>query len=479
MKKVCLKLIDTREGVFIFAFILMALYLFPQKDLIARSGDAVETWKVVTTFLNSNPEHSYVMYKGFLSIIPNVVLYQLALFWGVDQFFFVKMFNCISFAYISTIGLPYFFSYVFNKKIENYKIYILTIILYLEMGVNFSFISVDASSIVVMLLTVNSVIRIMTCEKKLPSIYYLYMGIIFSMCTLFSGQYLPTVVCTLLFIVFAKVIPIFRKKQVNIKLISIIVFFVVGFSIVNSANNYFVKTRVQPVRDAGQWLPTGGQWLQFALTNNMLMSKYSDVTIPDNRGKAILIKENRDIESIEKGGGSYNYKDYTKLVLKYPVEFLTRWLNRLFLGVSVDNNETNYFYLLGSYTLLFLSLLTFKKNCKWIKDVFDSRTFLILALILPSLVPCLMHVEMRYFMSIQILIAGIALLSDTLWNSLLNFKEFIKQVTIDRKNTDSSTSIQINYTFVSYLIFITLCFLLFATQYELLGPTNANILFKF
>src|SRR6185369_929415 len=101
------------------------------------------------------------------------------------------------------------------------------------------------------------------------------------------------------------------------------------------------------------------------------------------------------------------------LVLKYPIDFMLRWLNRLFLGISVDNNELNFVYLFVSYTLLYLSFLTVRNKCKTLKEILDSRIFLILALILPSLIPCLIHVEMRYFMSIQILIAGTALLSDT------------------------------------------------------------------
>lgn len=477
VKEKFFKLLNTRWVIFIFAFILMAIYLFLQKDLISTSGDAQETWKVVTTFLSSNPQNSYVMYKGFLAIIPNVVFYQLALFFNTNQFFFVIIFNCISFAYISTIGLPYFFAYIFKKEIENYKIYLLTIILYLGIRVNFSFISVDGPSIVVMLLMVNSVIRIIKREKNISLIYYIYTGIIFSMCTLYSGQYFPAVVFSLLFIICEKVIPILKNKKVNIKLISIACCFVIGFSSIICANNYFVNTRVQPVRDRGEWLPTGGQWLQSALTFNMTFSKYTAVTIPDNRGTAILLKENKDLQSIKAGAFSYGPVEYIKLVLKYPIDFLIRWLDRLFLGISIDNNETNFLYLLVSYSLLFLSLLTLKKSCKWLKDLFQSRTFLILALIFPSLVPCTMHVEMRYFISIQILIAGTALFSDTLWTALFNFKNFIKQI-INNKNRGSKTPIQINYTFVSYSIFITLCFLLFATHYELLGPTSAHILFK-
>lgn len=465
-----------RFGLFVFAFIIMAINLFPRKDIFGYSGDAVETWKVVTTFFNSKPYISYVMYKGVMAFLPNLVFYHMSLFFKLDQFFFVKLFNCAGFAYITTVGLPYFFSYILKEKIENYKIFIMTVILYFGIGVNFSFISVDFPSILVMMLVVNSVIRIKLREKKLPLIYYLYMGAVFSVCFLYSGQYIPVVICALLFIFFDIFIPMLKKKEIRLRVLAVLACFAVGFSIVKASDNYFIKTRVDPPRAAGAWIPTGSVWLHYAMTNGMLYSKYP-LTIPDNRGNAILIKEKAPIEQIKQGGGSFTLQHYAKLVLKYPVDFTIRWLERLFLGISVDNDKSSVIFLLASYTLLFLSLLTLKRRCLTLRSVFNSRAFLILAFILPSLVPCLMHVEMRYFMSIQILIAGAALLSDTLWKELWGFGQFAKRLTVQRESNGSVLGdIKINYAFVNCIVFVTLCFMVFASQYELLGP-GIGILF--
>ncbi|KTE93853.1 hypothetical protein AT727_02540 [Desulfitobacterium hafniense] len=479
IKTKILGLLDRKISLFTFAFILMAIYLFPHKDLISASQDAVETWQVVKTFLDPDPYHSYIMYKGFLAIIPNLIFYQLSVLLHFDQFFFLKLFNSFGFAYMVTVGIPYFFSFLFEKKLENYKIYILTIILFFGIRENFSFLSIDVSSIIVLLLTVNSVIRINNAKSRLPMIYYLYTGIIFAMCLSFSGQYLPGAVFAMLFLLFSKLIPIVKKKQIHFRFIIIVLCFTLGFSVINITNSYFVETRVQPVRDAGEWLPTGEEWLKFALTNNMLMSKHNPY-IPDNRGEAILILEGADIHSIELGGGSYGFKEYVKLVFSYPLDFIVRWLNRLFLGISIDNvglknSEPHISYLFVSYSLLFLSLLTMIKHCDRVKRFLDIRTFLVFALIIPSLVPCTMHVEMRYFMSIQILIAGTALLSDTLWKPV---KDLIKSAKKMKTNTRFQIGeIKISNVFMSYIIFMTLCILLIATQYELMGP-DLPILFS-
>ena len=251
IKNNIIRLLDNKISLFVFAFLLMASYLFPAKDLITGSMDASETWKVVTTFFSHDPYSSYVMYKGFLAFIPNIALYELAIFFDVDLFFFVKIFNCISFAYITTIGIPYFFAYIFGNKIKYYKIYILTLILYFGIRPNFSFISVDFPSIVLMMLTMNSAIKIKISEKKLPIFYYIYAGIIFSMGLLLSGQYIPAVIFTLAFLFFSEVIPVIRQKKINFRSFVILACFILGFFVINVSNNYFIETRVQPVREAG------------------------------------------------------------------------------------------------------------------------------------------------------------------------------------------------------------------------------------
>lgn len=471
-----IKILDMKSIMFIFAFCLMAIYLFPAKDMVAGSSDALETWEVVRTFFDTNPHSSYVMYKGFLAIIPNLIFFELSRFFNLDQFFFLKLFNSIGFAYITAIGVPYFFSYLFDKKIEGYKIYVLSIIVFFAIRKNFTFISVDVPSVMVLLLTLNSAIRIKISQKKLPLIYYIYTGIITSMCALFSGQFLPAVICVILYIISTRFITLIRQKEMWVRFIAVLVCFAVGFSSVNYTNNYFIEKRVEPAREAGEWLPTGGDWLKYRLFGHgLITSKYGgSANIPDIRGKAILLRENVDISSIEKGGTVLNLKEYSRIVLKYPLDFLIRWLNKLFLGISVDDNRVSSTYLFFSYTLLFLSLYTLRNKCRMLKDLFNPKIFLILALITPSLVPSLLHVEIRYYMSIQILIAGTALLSNTFWRPFFELKELVlsKQgISLLFNET------RINYSFIAYIIFISLCFMLFASLYELAGPTS-DILFR-
>lgn len=461
----------------IFTFLLIGIKIFPLKNILGGSGDAVETWKVVVSFLSQNPYHSYVMYKGVLSIIPNVIFYQLALFFKIDQFFFVKLFYSICFTYISVIGLPFFFSFIFNKKIETFKIYILVIILFLGIGRYFTFINTDILSLTTLILLINCSIKIVA-RKKISLLYYFYAGIIFSACSTISGQYLPAIFLYVCF-VFFKIFIFLKNKKIKLRHILIVISFSVGFFTIKYTNDYFNKTRVEPIRNNSEWLPTGNEWFKWGITYKMLTSKYgSNLTIPDNRGTSILIKEKADLEKIKGGSIVYGYNGYIKLIAKYPLDFLMLWTKRLFLGISVDNNNVSFIYLFTSYTLTFISLLTVKNHCKKIKNIFlNQKTLLLLSFIVSSLVPCLWWTEMRYFISIQVLIISTAILSDTLWKILYKLIYSIKQLIVYKKHF-LIKEIKINYTLISYFIFIILCFMLFATIYESLGP-NINILFNF
>jgi len=477
MKKKLIKIISSKKVIFFFAFLLMMIYLLPLKDLIGGSGDASETWKVTKTFFDHNPESSYVMYKGFFTFFPTIISYQLSLLLHLNEYLILKIYNGLSFAYITSIGLPFLFSYVFNKKIEVFKIYTLVVILFCALHLHFSFISVDFASLMVLILAINSFIKISQAKKPIPILFYLYSGLMFALCLQFSGQYLPAAFSIFLFLLISKIIPYIKKNNIQKKVIPIILCFLVGFFIIGIANTAFVKERVQPVRDAGGWLPTGGQWFQAALSGRMLMSKYPTM-IPDNRGHAILLEANADIDGISKGG-SLTYKEYAKLIIKHPVDFVNRWLNRLFLGISVDNDKTSFIYLLFLYSLLFLSLLTLKKNITKVKNLFNRKTLIILAFVTASLVPCLYCVEMRYFMAIQSLIACTAIFSDTFWDGAKEFKMYLKNLFSNKKQIlKKITNTNINYNIIVYIIFIALCFMLFSTQYELLGTRN-EILYRF
>ena len=124
-KKNLKMIFSNRIFIFIFAFTIMFLLLLGYKDLYGGSGDANQTWNVVTTFFKKHRTYSYVMYKGIYAFIPGVISYNLGVFFNINQFLFLKIINSLGFAYISTVGIPNLVKKLLNKKeIEIYKYYL-------------------------------------------------------------------------------------------------------------------------------------------------------------------------------------------------------------------------------------------------------------------------------------------------------------------------------------------------------------------
>ncbi|MEI8216420.1 MAG: hypothetical protein WCF96_04920 [Eubacteriales bacterium] len=459
---------------FIFAFAIMFIFLYAQNSLISGSGDAIETWKVAKTFFSINPENSYVMYKGLWAIFPNVVFYQLSQSLGTDEFLFVKFFNAFLFAYITAIGLPYFINYILGNRSRNYRVYILIVLLFLIIRGNFNFISVDAPCIAILLFASNCVIKISEKDTTTSAFMYILVGSAIALLASFSGQFMPAAICLFVYIIIKNVKwSILSTKKGIVKVLVIAFCFILGFSLIKGPETYYFETRVETARANGAWLPSGKDWLQYGLAAS-LMSMDLSIT-PDNRGTAILINEGQDLEALKAGAMIYTFKQSIGLVLKYPADYIVRWLNRLFEGISLNDGKNSIIFLLFSYSALYLALISLKRRCSELNNVLKPKSLIVLAWILPSLVPALLHVELRYFMSIQILIFSVSIYDEFVWDIIKDRTNYLKNRV--KKHEKNKKPIKINYTLIAYIVFILLCFMLYATQNELRGA-DPSILFS-
>jgi hypothetical protein len=87
-----------------------------------------------------------------------------------------------------------------------------------------------------------------------------------------------------------------------------------------------------------------------------------NTAIPDNRGLSIakdLYGNQFDAMYQSMVGGSVplTIGQYFDLVFQYPIDFLTRYINRFFLALSPDGGSLNPLRLLPAYTTLYLSIL--------------------------------------------------------------------------------------------------------------------------
>lgn len=482
-KKIEIKKIN-KPGVvlFIFAFSIMAFYLLPKPDMLLGGADATSIWATITSFHSKNPIPSYVLYKGFLSVYPYVWFYNFSQLLGVDSFFFIKLYHCVLFAYIAAVGFPFLISKLLHIELKTWRTMLLIVLLFWVWQFNYalSMLMIDLPSLAVFILCINGALKIAEKGVDTPKLYFVYEGCILGLCMCFSGQYFLSAICVLLYILIKTIPPtVFRDKALRVSALIAVVCLVIGIVPTKAYNMYFEKTVVQPFRDAGEWLPTGKQWAQSGLTRLIPEYKY-DPIIPNNRGLAII--KDFEGENFEKAinsitaGVAYHPQQLLRIYTTHPVDNITSWLNRLFLGLSPDNGRRSILQLFVAYTALYTCLLVIGKKCNSIKEFFSPAFLIVFAFVLAALIPSLLRIEMRYMMALQGLIFAVAVLDNIIWDGIKSFGIMIMQSIKERSFANLGDK-AFPYTFAIYLIFLFICLMHFAALYELIGADPTAILF--
>ncbi len=480
---------------FFIGFGLMLWLLYPQSDMLAGSGDARSIWESITTLFSGNITPSYVLYKGFLSVYPYAWFYNIADFFGLNHFIFIKLYHCLLFAYVAGVGLPFTISRLLKIQVKGYRQVIFTVVLFFMIKFTGALhvMMVDLPSMAFFVLAVNMALKITNYEIKHKKIHYLCTGLCIGLCLCLSGQYSLSALILILYIC-VKTIPISvlkdKLKRVSALLLVLIMF--VGIMPPKAYNLYFEQTVIQPMRDAGEWLPTGGDWVVSGLTRFIPKYKSSPI-IPNYSGPPTLnvlnnrvfaiIKDNEadnfetKYELMQAGGGSYSAKELIGLYANYPLDFITSWGNRLFIGISFDGGERHVSHLFISYTSLFACLYLIFKKRKTVRDVFCCDALIPLAYLSTIAPSILLQIEMRNILSLYSLILAVGILSNVAWDGIKQFFSFMFYL-FKNKTFKQISDKPFPYTFIIYIIFILMCFMLYATLLETTGSDPSQILFR-
>jgi len=471
----------SKYWLFFPAFLLMAVYLKTTGPMNNISGDAADIWTSIKSFPTGTIVPSYVLYKGFGSVYPYVWLYQLSQYFGLNEFVFVKLFHCALFAYVSAIGFPYIAERLLQIKPKTWRkaLLILVMFWFWKSNLAFSQVMVDLPSLTYFILLVNSALKISEPNRNRTIFRYLYTGLLVGLNTCLSGQYSAAAICVLLYILISSIpqsAELNRKSALRAGIsLAILSIGVLG---VRWYNSYFENTITNSLRDAGAWIPTGATWLKIGFMR--LLGLYTNM-IPDNRGLSIIknlygSEYDSTYQLMVGGSMPMTIGQYFHLVFQYPADFLTRFSNRLFISLSPDGGNQSVSHLFTAYTLLYVTLVSCKKRCITIKQLFSAEILLILAFISSLAAVIVLSVEMRYAMQIQGLIFTIALLDDTMWNGFSKFGKWIYR-SWERKSIKGSELVRFPYIFVLYIVFCVFCFAHMASLYELLGVSPYFVLF--
>lgn len=474
------KIITNKYFIFFVAFASMMAIIWNQKDLLCGSGDAHETWKVIKTFFDEEKYISYVMYKGVYAFLPGLICYHLSDLFGVDSWLFMKIFHAVGFAYITAVGMPFLIHGLFKKEIKSWQKYLfILIMLILEYNI-FIFLSVDFMSLSLLILCMNSIIKLE--NKKILKYYdYIAPGLLLGTCTCLSGQFTPS---ALLLIGYALYVIVKKnnkklKKIKDIKISKVLIIslliFLSSLLATKGIDKIYVNKVVTPARERGEWLPNGSEWVMVGFTSNMLRINYPR-DLPDNLGGIIIEKEGLDREQIAMGNVFYGYKGMGETILKYPVLFISRWTQRLLLGLL--NDPFNYYpgkliippiiCLITMATFIYMFLLILKGMFKQVKDIFSFEFFVFLAFLFSALVPSIGHVENRYYFAIRTFIIGMVVLSPFLKNMVLGIIDFFKKFSFKKLK-----NYKINYNLVVGIMFVIVYILLYIAVYQSAGVDNS------
>lgn len=476
-----------RHWLFLIAFAGMAVYLKLSGPMTSWSGDAASIWQTIKSFYSGEIVSSYVLYKGFASVYPYVWFYQLSLLLGVGEFVFIKLYHCLLFAYVSTVGFPYLVENLLHIKAKTWRKAVLMVVLFWLWKNNraLSQLMVDLPSLAFFLLLVNSALKIEKLNGKRSYGRYVYTGLLVGLNMCISGQYTLPAVFILLFIAI-RTVPrkVLREKALRYGALLCVVILLVSMGGVLMTNNYFEDAVTNPLREKGEWIPTGQTWVSIGYMRLLgVLRSNPGVTLPDLRGQNIAkdlygdqYEEMRDVMAA--GGVPMTMLQYFKLVAKYPLDFLSRYANRLFLAMSPDGGRLGFARLSLAYTLLFVPFLIFIKRCTSVRRFFSAKMLIVLSFLLAIAALVVLNVEMRCVMQLQGLIYSLALLDDTLWDGFKSFGKTVRECWTT-KSLRCLGQKKFPSAFIIYLLFLLFCFSHIASLYESIGLDPGHVLFKF
>lgn len=469
---------------FLFAFILCFSHIYKMEDLISSSGDAADIWKTITSFYSNNIYASYVLYKGINSVYPYVWLYQLSIALNINEWIFIKVFYATIFAYIAAIGLP---SIVKEMTQINVGIFrrLLTIIfcwVFWYYTRIFTALMIDLPCLFYYVLLINFALWIYRKKKCLS--LYIAAGFFCGLCLSASGQYSVASFCIIIFIMIVtlKVYPLNKRMNVLPFLVRA-TGFLICTGLVVGWNQYFEYTIVEPLRNGGGWIPTGGDWLSVGLSR--FIRSYREgkgaITIPSNRNIAIFMDYLGDSfpelqQAIYNGGFPITILEYFRLFLQYPFDFILCYLNAFFLILSPDWGGFNFWPLFIFYTFLYIGIYIGIKKCRYWGNLCSPLMWIIFS-VFWSIVPLLvMNIEPRTCIQIQGFIIAFALCDDALWNGI---RKWINQFHIKSRKCKKLGECRMPYVQLGWLVFLCICFLHISTLYESADISSSEMLINF
>lgn len=438
---------------FVLAFFLMTHLLYDAETMCDTSGDANENWLVILSYGKEKLYGSYVLYKGLIILYPWVWLRKASIIIGLNEWTLIKLFYILCFSYVSAIGFPKIIEKLTGDENKWWRNAILVICCYYfwSTGYVLTQLVIDLPCLTFFVFFVNLALDYNNGREGI--LFCSLLGILLGINLTASGQYtLPSVLIIIFLLIafFDKIKVEKNRKKHSLYLVIISLF----ASLIKYSNVYFLKHVVGGLREEGAWIPTAGQWLSVGLTRfDKTLRQFQGIRIVSNRGGALLEElvgseyYASNLDSIIGGAYPITVLEYFKWFLKYPLDFISLFVDRFILGMTMGYGELRFVPIFISYTIFFLSLLLIFNKCKMMKDIFNRKTWIVLAFV-GAIVSCVASaVEVRVWIQIQGLVMAAAICSNCFWEGM---KNIVKTNTYGKGFSER----KINYSVVVYIVFM-------------------------
>ena len=462
--------------IFCLPLFLVLWYIYPISP-IGNSGDAANIWTAIVGLATGKPEASYVMYKGILSCYPYVWFYQLSQVFGVSEFFFLKIYHAMLFAYVSVVAFPNIYLKLTGKeKVSTLSKGILAVVMFLlwKDYLIFDQLMIDLPSMACFVATVSV---LLSWKKQAGTFPYARIVLAFFLIgcgSCFSGQYSIAMLILLCYAV--NLIRQLHKQNIyshrHLVLWGICI---IVLLLPKAADMWFFSAVVNPLVENGEWIPSKGFWLKYGLTSDV--DAYSLFLPTIYSPKGVNIAAEMAENSVIAGSQQITLTvlvEILKIWIHHPIDMLQIWCNRFFLALSMDGMKQNVLYLIISYLAVLKFWGSLKEQFKHMRDFFDSRILIYSAFLFSILISCALHMEGRFAVAIQ----GLML-------SFLVFDQFARVRKTLLKYLSGNENIQIKarripYTAIAEGIFVLLCIIHFGSLLELQAiEGNGAMMFTF
>lgn len=399
---------------FLFAFLWCFSCLMTFDNMTEDSQDAQNIWKTITSYYSDDMYVSYVLYKGFFSVFPYVWLRQLAVLLHCGEFFFIKIFHSLIFAYISAVGFPAILESTTDRKAAvRQKIFYIGLIFCLQrFNLSYNTLLIDLPYLFWFTLMLH-IYTMLKHEASCSFGKYLLLGLSIGCCTCFTGQYKFAAVLTGGMALYDLVRLHSSLKKAPKTGRAVILFIMILITL--SAEAAFQKEVVEPLRQREDtWLPTASSLVQyqFSKADPNSIYGYKGLAIKDYQIMAIAETENPQYAELSETPEIL--AEYLRVGLKHPGEFLVSFANKFFMVFACDNGGFSLFYYWLSYSLLFCGLWVLYRN----KTILKTKKHILILILLSAAVPCITHVEPRYVMAAQNFMFGLVIFDDGFRNEV-------------------------------------------------------------